>query len=349
MLRWLALCSLAFLLSSSWMACHNSPSLPTGELIILPDSPPSPEKSTETTIPQDATTPESADASDPQEQYVPEPPSPEKLAPESVVEITPEPRPEPQPEPMAEPLPELAPEAQPEPTPEPTPTSLTVLYIGDSQSSGTKFAQTMIDALRNPAKYCPQPRSQNNTVFSYTLVSSAARHWSELSGSSKDWLCAAALIYTNGTAPKNTDGPTICAGITNQSKSVFQRRIEVHKPNAFLIQLGANSIGFSESYVKSRIQRMLDQMPQSSLCFWVTPTYSPTSQLQNRRDMERWTREVFQQNTRVLCHILPSIDEISKQTTCNPFHTSDGIHMTTCGSQLWAQVILSKLCPLQKL
>ncbi|MCB9640970.1 MAG: hypothetical protein H6727_18890 [Myxococcales bacterium] len=234
--------------------------------------------------------------------------------------------------------------------PSTTPTqSVTALYIGDSQSSGTKFAQAIVAYLRNPGDYCSNPKTQGNTVFSYAKVSSASRHWSEQSGSSKDWLCGATLVYTNGTAAQNTDGTALCAGITNTTKSIFERRIEVHKPNTFFIQLGGNSMGFAESYVKSRIQRMLDQMPQGSLCFWVTPSFSSSTYLAKRRDIERWTREVLQSYTRIQCDILTSIDEISMQTACPSFNTSDGIHMTSCGSQLWGQVIISKLCALQKL
>ncbi len=226
--------------------------------------------------------------------------------------------------------------------------SVTFLYIGDSQSSGSPFAKLIVDALRNPATYCSNPNTKGNTVFSYAKVSSASRHWSELSGSSKSWLCRATKVYTNGTASSNTTGSKLCAGIISQSTSVFQKLIANHKPNAFFIQLGGNSSGFSETYVKSRIKRMLSQMPPKSLCFWVTPSYGKKG-LTQRRNIEKWTKETLAQYTRIQCSVLTSIDEMSKQTTCNPFNTSDGVHMTNCGSKLWGQHIIQKICSTGKL
>lgn len=225
---------------------------------------------------------------------------------------------------------------------------LTFLYIGDSQSSGSQFAKIMVNLLRNPSTDCSNPKTSNNTVFSYAKVSSASRHWSEPSGSSKSWLCRATKVYTNGTASSNTTGSKLCAGITSQSISIFQKLIANHKPSGFLIQLGGNSSGFSESYVKSRIKRMLDQMPPSSLCFWVTPSYG-TKSLTNRRNVEKWTQEAIAAYSRIQCSVLTSIQEMSKQTTCSSFNSSDGVHMTTCGSRLWGQLIRQKICATGKL
>ena len=223
-------------------------------------------------------------------------------------------------------------------------TSVTALYIGDSQSSGTNFAKLIVDYLRNPSNHCTNTKTKNNTVFSYAKVSSASRHWSELSGSSKNWLCGATKVYTNGTASSNTTGSKLCAGITSQSKSIFQKLVAQHQPTTFLVQLGGNSMGFSESYVKSRITRMLDQMPNGSTCFWVTPSFSSSKYMAQRRNVEKWTKETLKSYQRLTCHVLTSIDEVSRQTTCSSFNSSDGLHMTSCGSQLWGRIIIQKLC-----
>lgn len=225
-------------------------------------------------------------------------------------------------------------------------TSVTALYIGDSQSSGTNFAKLIVDYLRNPSNHCSNTQTKNNTVFSYAKVSSASRHWSELSGSSKNWLCGASKVYTNGTASSNTTGSKLCSGITNQSKSIFQKLVAQHQPTTFLIQLGGNSMGFSETYVKGRIKRMLDQMPAGSTCFWVTPSFSSSKYINQRRNVEKWTKDTLKGYTRLTCHVLTSIDEVSRQTTCSSFNSSDGLHMTSCGSRLWGQIIIQKLCAL---
>lgn len=230
------------------------------------------------------------------------------------------------------------------PNTQPPTKSLTVLMIGDSQSSGTSFAKGLVDFFRNPGKSCATAQTKNNGVYSYARVSAAARHWSDVSGSNKDWFCQNSTVYVNGTAAQNTTGSQLCSGITNVSKSVFQKLIDTHKPNTFLIQLGSNSIGFSESYVKGKIKQMLDQMPNNSLCFWVTPTFSSSRYLAAKRDIEAWTKEVTQGYTRISCHVITSISEMSQQTTCSSFYGSDGLHLTTCGSQLWGQLAAQKIC-----
>lgn len=222
------------------------------------------------------------------------------------------------------------------------------LMIGDSQSSGSKFAQVMVNFLREPQKTCASAKTMANVVYSYAKVSSAARHWSAVSGTNKDWMCNGNTIYTNGTAAQNTSGQQLCSDIINTSSSLFQKLIALHKANAFLIQLGANSIGFSESYVKSRVIDMLDQMPAGSLCFWVAPVYGTTYTSQ-KKSIETWLREVLVSYNRVTCELLTSFDEMSVQTTCTPFNTSDGLHLTNCGSQLWGELIRSKICNIKRL
>jgi hypothetical protein len=338
---------LSFLLSF-YAACEGR--FPQGELIILPDAPPRTEvlkeqaptePSQESAHPEDAA-PEVVASESSEEAHPTEEIAKESLPEESLPEeqITPE---ESAPE-------EVTLEKQPESPPPDLPLpSRIALHIGDSQSSGTQFARIMVDLLREPSKYCSKVHSRQNAVFSYGRVSSASRHWSEQSGSSKDWLCSQTTFYTNGTAAQNTTGAAMCSGITQIQRSVFEQRILLHKPSIFLIQLGGNSMGFSESFVKSRIQRMLDQMPLGSLCFWVTPSLKSQQYDVRNRDIERWTVETLQAYTRLTCYPLTSIQEMSQQTTCSSFNTSDGVHLTSCASQLWGQFIAQKLCALDKL
>ena len=227
--------------------------------------------------------------------------------------------------------------------------SLTILHIGDSQSSGTRFAKHMVAFLRTPRASCPGAKAINNTVYSYAKVSSAARHWSAGSGSNKTWLCGAKTVYTNGTASANTNGAALCSGITNKSTSIFEKLIAQHKPTAFLIQLGGNSAGFSESYVKGKVKQMMDQLPTGSLCFWVSPSFSSSKYLTKRKAVEKWLKDSLHAYTRIKCSLLTSIDEMSRQTRCTSFNSSDGLHMTSCGSQIWGELISKKLCALGRL
>ncbi len=219
-----------------------------------------------------------------------------------------------------------------------------ILYIGDSQSSGSKFAFYIVNFLRNPRSICPSAKSGKNEVHSYAKVSSAARHWGDKSGVSKNWLCRASKIYVNGTAATNTTGAKICQGILSKQKSIFQKLIERHQPDTFLVQLGSNSIGLSESFVKSKVKNLLEQMPPSSLCYWVAPTYGSAKYLAKKRAIERWLKEVLQNYRRIHCHLITSIDEMSRQTTCHPFNTPDGLHLTYCSSLLWGKFIAKKIC-----
>ena len=225
----------------------------------------------------------------------------------------------------------------------------TILYIGDSQSSGSKLASHLVSFLREPRHYCASAKTGGNKVYSYAKVSAAARHWGDKTGSSKSWLCQATKVYVNGTASSNTTGAKLCAGITNQSRSIFQRLIALHQPDTFIIQLGANSMGFSETYVKRKIKAMLDQIPSNSLCFWVAPCYGSQKYLAKKRAIEKWLKETFLNYSRLQCHIITSINEMSKQTTCHPFNAGDGLHMTYCGSLLWGQLVSRKICLSHKL
>ncbi|HAA58496.1 MAG TPA: hypothetical protein DCE42_27285 [Myxococcales bacterium] len=233
------------------------------------------------------------------------------------------------------------------PPPPPPQGSYNFLFIGDSQSSGSKFAYKIVDYLKQPAGHCTTAKSSNNKVASYAKPSSACRHWAERSGSSKNWLCGASTVYTNGTASSNTTGAALCSGITSSSKSIFEKRVEVHKPNAFVVALGDNSLGFSSTYVKNKVNDMLNQMPAGSLCFWIAPTVGATKYMTKKRNMEGWIRDAINSNTHVKCHLITTISELSSQSTCSSFNVSDGLHMTSCGSELWATTAIKKMCALQ--
>lgn len=224
--------------------------------------------------------------------------------------------------------------------------SRTFLYIGASQSSGTNLSKVLIEYFRDPGKYC-NAKTQNNKVYSYTRPSSAARHWSARTGSNKDWLCRQTRIWTNGTASSDTTGPKLCAGITQRSRSPFEGLIDRHMPDTFLIQLGDNSLGFSETYVKDKIKALLDQVPSGSVCMWVTPTYGVGTDLQTKKKrMEGWIRDALKAYTRLTCHLLTSYTEMSMQTTCQPFNVSDGLHLTSCGARLMGEALRKKICAL---
>lgn len=312
------------------------------------------------------------DASGPSVQIVPEPP--EKRSTTPPLDSPPTKGPEPLSEPVttrpdmrlveapvfSEPMVQTEPPVRPDvpsapeqrqtppdpPAPEPPPVRpLRWLHIGDSQSSGSLFASVMISFLKQPQALCSSAKRPVLEVRSYARVSAAARHWTALSGTNKDWLCRQTKIWTNGTATGDTTGPKLCAGITNQSVSVFQKLIQEHQPNAFLIQLGDNSLGFSESYVKSKVKLMLDQMPVGSTCVWVAPTYGthPTYQ-PKKKPMEQWLQQAINQSTQVKCLLLTSYDQMAQQTTCTKFNASDGLHMSSCGSRLWGETTRTQLC-----
>lgn len=225
--------------------------------------------------------------------------------------------------------------------------SKTFLYIGASHSSGTNLAKVLIAFFKQPKTFCSTAKTSNNSVYSYTRPSAAARHWSAKSGSNKDWLCRQTKIYTNGTASGDTTGPAMCASVAQTNQSPYQGLINKHKPNAFLIQLGDNSLGFSESYVKGKVKDLLDQIPAGSLCMWMAPTYGVGTELQTKKKrMEGWLRDALKNYTRLTCHLLTSYDEMEKQTTCNPFNVSDKLHMTSCGARLLGETTRTKICQL---
>lgn len=230
------------------------------------------------------------------------------------------------------------------PKPTSSQNSKRILMVGDSQSSGTSFAKVMVSFFRAPKTVCSTAQTSNNQVFSYAKVSSAARHWSETKGSSKNWLCRATRIYTNGTTSTHTTGVHVCKGILNQTRSIFEALVALHQPDVFLIQLGGNSAGFSESYVKSRTLRLLNQIPAGRTCFWIAPTHTAAHLKANRVQVVRWIRDTLQRATHVHCTLLESMEDMAKQTSCSSFNVSDGLHMTRCGSDLWGRFTRNQLC-----
>ncbi len=231
-----------------------------------------------------------------------------------------------------------------EPIPEePTPRLLgSSLFIGDSLSSDTRFAHTMVDFLDNPESHCEAFRENSlNQSYSYARPSAAVRHYAEM-GSNKDWLCQQKTIYRNGTG-KNLTGSELCAGTLG--KTIFENLLAGHKPQTLIIALGTNSLGFSASYIEAETTKMLQSIDTSKVCYWILPTYVSSKY----RDRIIKTRNAIKnaiKNSSSSCTPIDTFEAMRVQTHCSSFYVSDGIHHTNCGSGIWAEEAIKQICVL---
>lgn len=214
------------------------------------------------------------------------------------------------------------------------------LFVGDSLSSGSRFGFLMVEFLRNPGQFCSTDNGARNLVKAYARPSAATRHWRARSGSSKKWLCKQKKIYVNGTASRDTSGRELCRASGEQS--VFEKLLGIQKPNVVMIALGANSLGFSDRFVTKEIRGMLAQIPRNTLCFWITPPLASAKYLPQIKRMELLTRDAVGDR----CLHVPTVAELTGQTVCERFNARDGIHHTACGSRLWGQTVIDKICDL---
>lgn len=219
----------------------------------------------------------------------------------------------------------------------------TSLYIGDSLSSNTHFANRMVDFLNHPESHCSAFAFNNeNQAQAYARPSAAVRHFAE-TGSNKDWLCQQSTIYRNGTGP-NLTGTQICANTSGEA--IFENLNNGHKPDTLIIALGTNSLGFSASYITSETKKMLAQIQPHQKCYWILPTYvSSTYRDRIIKTRQAITAALSDYNN--ICIPIETYSEMGNQNQCSSFYVSDGIHHTNCGSDLWAQASIEKICALE--
>jgi lysophospholipase L1-like esterase len=220
------------------------------------------------------------------------------------------------------------------------------LIIGDSLSSGTRFGLKMADFFERPQSYCKNVKDTYQATNSYARPSSATRHWIATSGTNKNWLCKQKTIYVNGTSSRNTSGAALCGAA--KGTSVFASLVKKHKANAYFIALGTNSLGMGKASVQNRIKELLAQVPKGSLCFWTPTTLTSSKYIKKARNVEAWTRQALSESSRS-CYLIPTIDSVTKRKSCSKFYVGDGIHHTKCGSDLWAQTVIDKICGLNVL
>lgn len=214
------------------------------------------------------------------------------------------------------------------------------LFVGDSLSSGSAFADILVERFGNWESFCGDSKSNTTSNNSYALPSASPRHFVERSGSNKDWLCSQKRIYRNSTSLDMT-GSQICQNTSGLS--VFNKIVNQHKPTTYAMVLGTNSFAFSASYLEARIHEMLDQMSPESRCFWVTPTYVSSKYEKKSQDTTKTIVNALNRHPKK-CLAIESFEEMKKQVQCNHFLVSDGIHHTRCGSQLWGEVVTQKIC-----
>ncbi len=215
-----------------------------------------------------------------------------------------------------------------------------LLLIGDSLASNTAFSQTLITAFQQFKKNCQGINFEYEQITSFALPSSSPRHFVARSGSNKDWLCRQKRIYHNGTKTDQT-GQTFCSGIG--SKSPLEKLIEEETPTDLVIALGTNSLAFNGDYIVEKVTDMLSQLPEGSRCFWVAPTYVSQKYHSKIAKVEAALTEALDTHT-LTCQLVKTFDEMKKQTQCSRFYVSDGIHHTSCGSQLWGETVFDKIC-----
>ncbi|MCB0378067.1 MAG: SGNH/GDSL hydrolase family protein [Bdellovibrionales bacterium] len=219
----------------------------------------------------------------------------------------------------------------------------TILMLGDSLASETRFAYKMVEYLTQAKDFCGQAVSYDNLVHFYARPSASPRHFVDSSGTNKDWLCRQKTIYRNGTAA-NTTGPILCQN--TQGVSVFTKLLNKHEPTIVIVELISNSIGFSEAFIKSKVKQTLDQIPDGKLCYWIGPTAVSNKYLAKVRKAERALEEALLEYERLSCPLIKSVDAMLAQTQCEKFNVSDGLHHTNCGSELWAEYVFNNLCQL---
>ncbi len=231
-----------------------------------------------------------------------------------------------------------------EPLPEePAPKLLgTSLFIGDSLSSNTEFAHSIVDFINSPEDHCEAFQGSTlNQAQSYARPSAAVRHYAEL-GSNKDWLCEQKTIYRNGTGVNFTGGE-LCQG--TEGETIFDNLLDGHKPQTLIIALGTNSLGFSATYIESETSKMLTSIDSSKECYWILPTYV-SSKYRDRIVKTRNAIKAAIENTNSTCIPIDTFEAMRVQTQCSSFYVSDGIHHTNCGSGLWADEAISQICAL---
>lgn len=171
------------------------------------------------------------------------------------------------------------------------------------------------------------------------------RHFSSETGTHKDWLCERGTISRNGTG-RDVSGANFCNDLNRVDQRYGAVMAELNDEvdsDTVIIALGFSSRGFSESFIRSETVMLLSHLKRGQKCYWIAPTATTSEHDARMEKVLRGLRAGIRES-KFPCELIETRSEMSRQTSCTSFNSSDGLYPSDCGSSLWADTVIDKIC-----
>ena len=99
---------------------------------------------------------------------------------------------------------------------------------------------------------------------------------------------------------------------------------------------------FNTNIVKET-NRLLDQINPQQRCFWIAPTRVSSKYKKKIEKTEAAIKEAINKHSSP-CIIIKTYKDLATQKDCSKFNAPDGLHHSSCGSLLWAELAIEKIC-----